>query len=295
MNMTAKCKNYIASMKKWFLENKVIIIIIFIAFLCLGLCFLWDCGTHDHVVDITFNPVLTDWSFSNIDINAFIQSIISALIGFCLSILIIDLVINKTREKEKAEKKERLVKTIMDLLVIPILDYSRAARIITNELIPCSKENNFKGGDYSLELPIRIDALMDIYNIAIYTDLGLETDKIDFYIESVENLRKTITIVLLNADLSNNHEKAEALMAYLNNTYYFYKYSKNLKVNKELYKSNSKIIEESLNKHVMDLDIPQDHIAYPFVALAKLLDMHDDFFHKILPDEYNALFIDKYL
>ena len=84
-------------------------------------------------------------------------------------------------------------------------------------------------------------------------------------------------------------------MEYLNNTYYFYRYSKNLKVNKKLYKSNLKIIEESLNKHVMDLDIPQDHIAYPFVALAKLLDMHDDFFHKILPDEYNALFIDKYL
>lgn len=288
--------------------NNKIKLVIGIAILCLIVCVIWDLGTPDPVGGITINPFFTDWSLSNIDINAIIQSILSALIGFFLSIYIIEYVINKAREEEEKKeearkeaekewKKEIRLKAIMNLLKFPMDEYSRAARIITNKKKRESVIKTYMAGDYSLKIPIGNDALLDIYSFVPYGDLGRQTKKIKFYMETVENLHTTIKSILLNADLSDYPDLTKAFLDYINKTYRYYEYSKNLSVNScyEI-KNNLETVRDVLDKHVVDLDIPQDSIAYPFVALAKLLELHDEFFKKILTaDDYKILFIDKYM
>ena len=57
---------------------------------------------------LTINPLNVDWrgiSFANIDVNSLIQTLLSALIGFLLTIIVIEIILKKSRDKELNDKR----------------------------------------------------------------------------------------------------------------------------------------------------------------------------------------------
>ena len=250
-----------------------------VAFVLVIVCIIWDWGTPEPIQAITLNPFNTDWSVANFNINSIIQTLLSALLGFLLSILIIEQVINKSREKEAEEKRDSRLLDIFSLLYIPFLEYSRAAICITNKI----------GDSNVYQCNIGKDALLDIYKPALYIDKPLYMPKIQFYIDAVEQLQATIKSVLLNADLSNNPKESKLLKDYLNDTYYFLSASKQLIVERKTNEKNLVWIGNVLDRPFDE--IKTNNTAYLFVALAKLIKKHDDFFHELLPEQqYKDLF-----
>lgn len=281
-------------------SEKKLNIAIGVALFLVIFCIIWDWGTPDPIQAITLNPLNTDWSVANFNINSIIQTILSALIGFLLSILVIESVINKQRKQEEeialkrkaaedTEKSNSRLNTIIDLLRYPIVEYARATKIITNIARP--KENNYLSGGYpNISIPITKDALLDIYNYCMYPDKSTDVKKIDVYIESVRNLRTAITNILLNGDFYNYPELAQHFSGYLNDTYYAYVLSKTLISQKKKYKQNLEKIGSDLDKPIEDN--PSNSLAIPFFNLKILIDKHDIFFQKLLnKDEYNFLFM----
>ncbi len=65
-------------------------IAIVVTFVLVIVCIIWDWGTPDSIQSITLNPLNTDWSFANININSIIQTILSASLGFLFSVIVIE-------------------------------------------------------------------------------------------------------------------------------------------------------------------------------------------------------------
>ncbi len=255
---------------------------IIVSFFVVILLFIWDFGTPNPLTDITFNPLKTDWGFKNFDINSIIQTLLSAILGFFFTIVIIEFFINKARNKEAEEKRDSRLSAILSLLKIPFLEYARAAKCITNKITVMSQENE------SITIPIGKDALLDIYNSAPFIDKPFSVTKIEFYLDTVEQLQTAIRSILLNADLSNNPNESELFVNCLNDTYYYLSASKMLISEREENEKAFTIIGDALNMPFKE--IAPTHRAFPFVALAKLIEIHDEFFKKILETDYNGYF-----
>jgi hypothetical protein len=252
-------------------------IAIVVTFVLVIVCIIWDWGTPDSIQSITLNPLNTDWSFANININSIIQTILSASLGFLFSVIVIEYVINRTREKEADAKGESRLTAIFSLLYIPLDEYVMATKAITNV------NSNVSTCYETLKIPISNEALLDIYEHSLYAHKPLNLSKIDFYIDAVNNLQAVIKSVLLTADLSDNPEESKILIDYLNDTYVPLSTSRNLITDKNVYINSLGTIGKMLEGPHEEIDHNSD--AYPFVKLEELIEKHDDFFKSLLSEQ----------
>ena len=273
-------------------SNTKINIVITVSCLAIILLFALDLGRPDIVTETTFNPLETDWDVKNLNIKSYIQTILSALLGFLLSILVIESVINKTREQEENEKKVNKLLSIISTLSLPIAEYSRAAIAISskNEDIFDETSKRKVGRKRFLAVPISTDKLFDIFNATGYIEFGVKKTKIEYYYQTATELQSAIKLVLLNADLSGNPKEAELFKNYLSNIHYDILHINRFLIEPDFYKNEQKILKEAFEEDNRE-DIPTNMAYYPYVALKRLINYHDKFFHDFLGEEqYNDFF-----
>lgn len=247
------------------------------------LLIIWDFGTPGIIQHITINPFDTNWSIANLDINSFIQTMLSALLGFLLSIWIIESVVNNAREKEASEKGALRLNVIFKLLSVPIQVYSKAAIAISNVTYLKHEGGYYLNTKNSVSIPMDKDALMDIYFPIPYLEEKLHYTKVEYYLNALDELQIIIKNILLNADLSNNLDLAKDLSDYLTDTYLDISKSKLLLSEKEIQMKQMESIGNVLNKPFDE--IPENTIAFPFISLARLIERSDILFKKILSEE----------
>ena len=152
-----------------------------------------------------------------------------------------------------------------------------------------SKENGYRRFDESLTIPIGKDALLDIYKPALYVDKPFYIPKIEVYLDAVEKIQDVIRSILLNADLSNNPDESKLFIDYLNDTFFYLSASKKLIIERKSIEKDFELIGKVLDRPIKTIET--NNYAYPFVALAELIEKHDEFFHAFLPEiQYKELF-----
>lgn len=263
-------------------SQRILNVIVIITIIVVLFLIVWDFGTPREIEVFTSNPFATDWSIDNFDINAIIQTLLSALLSFLLSICIIEIVLNRSREKETKAKSQSRLEAIYSLLEMPITEYARASRRISNEI---------RGGKVrEITLPISKNALLEIFMPSLYIDRPYKETKLEFYIYSVNLLQETIKYILLNADLTNNPKEGELFIKYMNEIHYDLSNMNVLISLKDTFMKDKETFSSILDRPWGEIE-PQN-IAYPFVRLNYLLEIHDTFFKSLLSeDNYNELFL----
>lgn len=238
---------------------------------------LWDLGTPDPIEEISINPLKVDWSFSNIDINSIIQTLLSAFLGFLLSILIIEVVINRNKEKEAKNKANIQLNNVMSVLKYPIRQYNEAAIYITNT-------HDYKNAQ--VNVPVSMDALCSIYKPQSSPRKPVWYKKIELYSDAVNELNQAITNIILNADLSGNKPLFDLLSNYLykssclNSCSALLDFLNQKVTNPELKTTN---LAEEIVKRLpeLGLDFKPDNACYSFVLLKQLIEFHEEFFNEL--------------
>ena len=80
--------------------------------LMIVLLVVWDMLTGSAYESLTVLPWEVDWkaiSFKNTDVNSYIQTILSAVIGFALTIIFLEIILKKSGDKEIAYKRDVLL------------------------------------------------------------------------------------------------------------------------------------------------------------------------------------------
>ena len=98
--------------------------------LMIVLLVVWDMLTGSACESLTVLPWEVDWkaiSFKNTDVNSYIQTILSAVIGFALTIIFLEIILKKSRDKEIAYKRDVQLKNIAKILKAPLFRYRKAA------------------------------------------------------------------------------------------------------------------------------------------------------------------------
>ena len=257
-------------------SDKIIIFIIGIGTLLLLVLLAWDALTPPLYETLTINPYAIDWrgiSFSNIDVNSLIQSLLSALVGFMLTIFIVERLLRQSREQEIKYKQELQFQNISKILLMPLIRYRRSTISL---LCNYSKNNQ---GVKKVHLPIKSSDLIYVFMPQTYVDEPLSQTNIEFYASTVKELKLCITNILLNVDLSNNHELSQLLSNYISfvticNPCDAIIDMKNMKVGTE---KLTDVIKRDLPSINLD-SLGKSNLYTSFKMLKDLIEYHEHFF-----------------
>ena len=140
-----------------------------------------------------------------------------------------------------------------------------------------------------LKVPCSKDDLLKIYQPTGYYEFGISISKIEYYYQTATELQTAIKLILLNADLSNNLEEEELFKKILLDTYRDISYIKMLISEQNFYKENLDKFKNWLE--TCPFEMGDSNAFNPYVALHRLIDNFDKFFHEFLGDEkYNEIF-----
>lgn len=214
------------------------------------LLLLWDCGTQSEIQELTMNPCHVDFSLKNIDVNGLIQTLLSAVVGFTLTIFFVELLLSKSREQEIETKKKIQQDNITKLLRVPLMRYAHAMRDLINS---------------ADEIPNSLPTTIDFYALAgMYESSSqlreLLRPKIVVLSESITNLKRSVSSILLNTDLKDNPELLKLLTDFLvmedacNPCHDLLNYQ-NLRV-------GGKPLVESIKKDILEWHLPLEKIGY---------------------------------
>ena len=118
-------------------SNSILRLISIITLIIIVILFIWDLLTSNPYESLTINPLNVDWrgiSFANIDVNSLIQTLLSALIGFLLTIIVIEIILKKSRDKELNEKRRLQFNNVSKVVKAPLYRYKKAALSISYPL-----------------------------------------------------------------------------------------------------------------------------------------------------------------
>lgn len=242
------------------------------------LIIFWDLLTSNPVLDLTINPLAVDWqscSWRNIDVNSFIQTLLSALLGFIFTIIFIERILKRSRDKEIQEKRDLQFENISKVIKAPLFEYHKAALSVSTPITDLDRTDK-------IQTPIDIRVFAEIYLPQLYVDEPLTESKIELYSRAFENLKQMIMNILLNVDLSENKELSDILSDYLikvssNNSCRQIIGYKKMTAGKE--KMTDLVIKMLKTTNIVEMK--PGTICYPFVKLKELIEFHEDFLSRL--------------
>lgn len=259
-------------------ENKIILTLTILGVLIIGILLLCDSLTPSGYGELTINPFETDWalmSIDNIDVNTLIHTILSALIGFLLTIVCVEKLLKLSRDREQQYKKELQFKNISKIIRVPLLRYKKAALSMTYGIgnIPA---------DEKVHLPIDPNSLTHVFEIQAFIDEPLLETNIEFYASAVDNLQNCITNILLNVDLTDNEELSALLSDYImivsaHNPCRQIMTMKNQGLPKER-------LSDFIAREISKVDFSKvngANVFSPFMTLKKMIEYHESFIEKL--------------
>lgn len=192
-------------------SNSILRLISIITLIIIVILFIWDLLTSNPYESLTINPLNVDWrgiSFANIDVNSLIQTLLSALIGFLLTIIVIEIILKKSRDKELNDKRRLQFNNVSKVVKAPLYRYKKAALSISYPLgkMPI---------DMKIKIPIDFKVLAEAFMPQQFADEPLFESKIEFYAITINELKQLFNNILINVDLSENSDLSELLSNYL--------------------------------------------------------------------------------
>ncbi len=255
-------------------SNKILTILLFVGGIALLLLFLWDCLTPSQYDSLTLNPHNVDWSsmsIENVNVNSVIQTLLSALIGFLMTIIFIEKMLNLSREKEINDRKQLQFRNISKIIRVPLIRYRKASLSIVYGIgnIP---------NDFRIQIPISQNALTNVFKPQAYADESIFQTNIELYAQAVEDLKDCITNILLNVDLTNNEELSQLLSNYIMCV-------SALNPCRQILDMRDKKAGKEKLTDVLTRDIPKikfeeikgSNLFLPFVKLKELIEYHEVF------------------
>ena len=170
-----------------------------------------DSLTPSDYGELTINPFEVDWgsmSWNNIDVNSLIHTILSAIIGFILTIIVVEMLLRASREREQQNKRDLQFKNISKIIQVPLLKYERAVLSLTYGRGHIPKDKKVK-------VPVEAKDFIHVFEPQAYVNELLFQSNIELYANAVDSLLACITNILLNVDLTNNEELSELLSRYV--------------------------------------------------------------------------------
>jgi hypothetical protein len=259
-------------------SKSIVILVSSITSIVIILLCLWDLLTSDPYDVVTINPIDVDWSaisLKNININAIIQSLLSALIGFLLTIVVIEYILKKSRDKDLDYKRKLQLNNISKVIKVPLWRYYKAALSISHPLgqLP---------GNNELKTPIDIKVLAEVFLPQPFTDEPLFESKIAFYSDTVNELKQLFTNILINVDLSESEKLSDILTDYVIYINAHNPCPRILELKDKTIGNQpmTKYIQNELPK--LDINnIKPNNIFYPFLELQKQIEYHIEFLDKL--------------
>ena len=240
--------------------------------------FIWDLLTSNPYESLTINPLNVDWrgiSFANIDVNSLIQTLLSALIGFLLTIIVIEIILKKSRDKELNDKRRLQFNNVSKVVKAPLHRYKKAALSISYPLgkMPI---------DMKIKMPIDFKVLAEAFMPQQFADEPLFESKIEFYAITINELKQLFNNILINVDLSENSDLSELLSNYLvyinvNNPCSQILDMRDKTIGKEL-------MTDYIKRELPNIDVSKiqpSNIFYPFIILKDVIEFHEQFLNEL--------------
>lgn len=161
--------------------------------------------------DITCNPILVDWqsiSWKNISVNSIISSLFSAVVGFLITIIVIEKILDDDRKEDEENRKKQQIRTFLEISEIVFTNYEKAAIALVYDYDEIDKHEK-------VDVPFSISNFKDVYSPQLYVDEVLMKKKIDLYKESVERVKQFVENLCLNIVVADNVELHTLLKEYL--------------------------------------------------------------------------------
>lgn len=239
---------------------------------------VWDSLTPSSYGELTINPSEVDWrliSWGNIDVNTLIHTILSAVIGFMLTIIVVEQLLRASRERELQYKRDLQFKNISKIIRVPLLRYKKAALSMTYGIgnIPA---------DGKVKVPIEQNSLTHVFEMQAYADEPLLETNIEFYASALENLQNCITNILLNVDLTDNEELSALLSDYIMvvSAYNPCRQILAMKEQGTTKESLSNFITRELPK-VDFSKVKGANVFTPFIVLKEVIEYHESFIERL--------------
>lgn len=259
-------------------SNSILRLISIITLIIIVILFIWDLLTSNPYESLTINPLNVDWrgiSFANIDVNSLIQTLLSALIGFLLIIIVIEIILKKSRDKELNDKRRLQFNNVSKVVKAPLYRYKKAALSISYPLgkMPI---------DMKIKIPIDFKVLAEAFMSQQFADEPLFESKIEFYAITINELKQLFNNILINVDLSENSDLSELLSNYLvyinvNNPCSQILDMRGKTIGKEL-------MTDYIKRELPNIDaskIQPSNIFYPFIILKDVIEHHEQFLNEL--------------
>lgn len=259
-------------------SNSILRLISIITLIIIVILFIWDLLTSNPYESLTINPLNVDWrgiSFANIDVNSLIQTLLSALIGFLLTIIVIEIILKKSRDKELNDKRRLQFNNVSKVVKAPLYRYKKAALSISYPLgeIPI---------DMKIKIPIDFKVLAEAFMPQQFADEPLFESKIELYAITINELKQLFNNILINVDLSENSDLSELLSNYLvyinvNNPCSQILDMRGKTIGKEL-------MTDYIKRELSNIDVSKiqpSNIFYPFIILKDVIEYHEQFLNEL--------------
>ena len=259
-------------------ENKIKYISLIIGAIVIIALLVWDGLTPSPYGELTINPSKVDWkliSWGNIDVNSLIHTILSAIIGFMLTIVVVAQLLRASRERELQYKQDLQFKNISMIIRVLLLRYHKAALSITYGIgnIPA---------DEKVHVPIDPNSLTHVFEMQAYANEPLFQTNIDFYSSSIDNLMTCITNILLNVDLTDNEELSELLSNYVKDISAYNPCSQIIAMKFQV--AAGEKISDYVTREISKVDFSKIHgsnVFSPFMTLKGILEYHEEFLRRL--------------
>lgn len=259
-------------------SSKLLTILLFIGAIALIGLLLWDCLTPSPYESLTINPHEVDWksiSFDNVNVNSVIQTLLSALLGFLLTVFFIEKLLKASKDKEINDRRQIQFKNISKIIRGPLIRYRKASLSMVYGIgnIPA---------DFKIQIPIPQNALTNVFKPQAYADEPIFQTNIELYAGAVNDLQACITNILLNVDLSDNEELSNLLSDYT-------LFVSAINPCHQILDMRGKTAGKERLTDVITRDIPKinfeeingSNIFLPFVRLKKLIEYHENFINTL--------------
>lgn len=259
-------------------SNSILRLIAIITSLIIVILCIWDLLTSNPYELLTINPLDVDWggiSLANIDVNSLIQTLLSALIGFLLTVIVIEIILKKSRDEELDYKRRLQFNNISKVVKAPLYRYKKAALSIS---YPFGKMPN----EMEVKTPIDFKVLSEVFMHQQFADEPLFESKIEFYAIAINELKQLFNNILINIDLSENSDLSELLSDYL--VY--------VNVNNPCHQildmkgktMGNKLLTDFIQKEIPNIDVSKidpQNIFYPFIKLKEMIEYHEHFLNEL--------------
>lgn len=260
-------------------SNILLLTISVFTLITIAIIFIWDLLTRDPYESLTINPFNVDWhsiSFDNININSIIQSLLSSLIGFLLTIIVIEIILKRSRDKELNYKRKLQFENISKVVKAPLYKYKKAALSISYPLGKMPK-------DMKIKTPIDFNVLAEVFMPQQFANEPLFESKIEFYAIATNELKQLFNNILINVDLSENSDLSKLLSDYLlyiniNNPCPQILEMKNKTVGQE------ELMIDFIKRELPNIDVSKitpQNIFYPFIILKNMIEYHEQFLNNL--------------